>query len=130
MLADWWAEAIGWQVELADEDFIRQMVAQGFATEDETTHHKGRLVWKSGTAIVHPEGLAGAPRVLFQLVAEEKRGKNRIHLDLHTGEDDGEEVVRRLTAAGATVLHDGQQGPHTWMTLADPEGNEFCVSTT
>jgi hypothetical protein len=34
----------------------------------------------------------------------------------------------RLIERGATHLHDGQQGPHGWLTLADPEGNEFCVS--
>lgn len=36
-------------------------------------------------------------------------------------------AVAGLTARGAKFLHDGQQGPHTWVTLADPEGNEFCV---
>jgi hypothetical protein len=29
---------------------------------------------------------------------------------------------------GATFLHTGRQGPHTWVTMADPEGNEFCVT--
>jgi predicted enzyme related to lactoylglutathione lyase len=51
-----------------------------------------------------------------------------MHLDVRIGEDDGEEVVARLTERGATVLHTGTQGPHTWVTMADPEGNEFCVS--
>jgi hypothetical protein len=37
-------------------------------------------------------------------------------------------VVTGLVARGASTLHRGQQGPHTWVTLADPEGNEFCVS--
>jgi len=32
-----------------------------------------------------------------------------------------------LRARGATVVHMGRQGPHTWVTMADPEGNEFCV---
>ena len=34
-----------------------------------------------------------------------------------------------MTSAGrgATELHRGQQGPHHWVTMADPEGNEFCV---
>jgi hypothetical protein len=53
--------------------------------------------------------------------------KNRVHLDLRTG-DDRDVVVQRLLANGATFLHDGRQGPHTWVTLADPEGNELCVS--
>jgi predicted enzyme related to lactoylglutathione lyase len=36
--------------------------------------------------------------------------------------------VARLTAQGATVLHHGQQGPHSWVTIADPEGNELCLT--
>jgi hypothetical protein len=36
----------------------------------------------------------------------------------------------RLTASGATFLHRGSQGPHAWVTLADPEGNEFCLQPT
>jgi hypothetical protein len=39
-----------------------------------------------------------------------------------------DEVVAGLTSRGATYLHTSSQGPHTWVTMADPEGNEFCVS--
>jgi len=69
-----------------------------------------------------------APRVLFQLVPEAKSVKNRLHLDVRIGADDLEAAVAGLTARGAEVLHTGRQGPHTWITLTDPEGNEFCVS--
>ncbi|GIF73134.1 VOC family protein [Asanoa siamensis] len=126
-LADWWAEALDWEVEPQDEGFIRSMIEQGHATEDETTRHNGKLVWRSGAAIRHPDGLERAPRLLFQLVPEPKTVKNRMHLDLRTG-DDRDAVVQRLVAKGATFLHDGRQGPSTWVTLADPEGNELCVS--
>ena len=126
-LADWWAAALGWEVEPSSEEFIRRMIAEGYATEDETTTHHGSLVWRTGAAINHPGGQGVAPRVLFQQVPEDKTVKNRVHLDVRTGED-VESVVQRLVAAGATYLHDGRQGPHTWVTLADPEGNEFCVS--
>jgi hypothetical protein len=37
-------------------------------------------------------------------------------------------AVKKLTARCAKFLHNGQQGPHTWVTMADPWGNEFCVS--
>ncbi|MEV4538308.1 VOC family protein [Asanoa sp. NPDC049518] len=127
VLADWWAEALGWEVESQDEAFIRRMVEQGHATEDETARHNGALVWKSGAAIRHPEGLERAPRLLFQQVPEPKTVKNRVHLDLRTG-DDRDAVVARLISRGATHLHDGRQGPMSWVTLADPEGNELCVS--
>jgi hypothetical protein len=128
-LADWWAETLGWQVEPSDEAFIRRMIEAGYASEDDTRVHGGWLVWKEGAAIRHPEGPQRAPRVLFQLVPEEKTVKNRMHLDVRVGADDLDAVVDKLTARGATLLHKGQQGPHTWVTLADPEGNEFCVSS-
>lgn len=126
-LADWWAEALGWEVERSDESFIQSMIAQGFASHDDTTTHRGGLVWKAGAAIVHPAGSDAAPRVLFQLVPEPKTVKNRIHLDIRLG-DDVEAVVEQWLSSGATLLHRGRQGPHTWVTLADPEGNELCLS--
>ena len=124
-LADWWAETLGWQVEPSNEDFIRKMIAEGYATDAETTTHRGVLVWREGAAITHPDS---GRRVLFQLVPEAKAGKNRIHLDLRVGGPEQVPAVKEaLLARGATFLHDGRQGPQTWVTLADPEGNEFCL---
>ena len=56
--------------------------------------------------------------------------KDRIHLDLHhlQGDDVRAAEVARLIDLGATKLWDGQQGPQRWVTMADPEGNEFCVA--
>jgi hypothetical protein len=54
-LADWWAEALGWTVEPSDEAFIRRMVEAGHATQEDTTTHKGVLVWKDGQAINSPD---------------------------------------------------------------------------
>jgi len=125
-LADWWAEALGWQVEPSDEEFIRSMVEQGHAGEQDTMHHHGELVWVEGAAIVNPTG--GAPRVLFQRVPEPKSVKNRVHLDVRVGVENVAAEVERLTAHGATVLHHGQQGRHRWVTIADPEGNELCLT--
>jgi hypothetical protein len=125
-LADWWAEALGWQVEAQDAAFIRRMIEAGHATEDQTTTHRGALVWREGAAINSPE--PGRPRVLFQQVPEGKTVKNRMHLDLRVGAERREAEVARLVAAGATELWRASQGPHEWATLADPEGNEFCVS--
>ena len=125
-LADWWAEAIGWDVEPSNEDFIRKMIAEGYATEAETKTHHGVLVWREGQAIRHPDG--SGKRILFQLVPEPKTVKNRVHLDIRIGPEKVESETARLVAAGATVLHHGQQGPHHWITIADPEGNELCIS--
>lgn len=127
-LADWWAETLDWQVEPSDEAFIRRMIAEGYATDGDTKIHNGVLVWREGQAIRHPDGLTRAPRLLFQLVPEEKKTKNRMHLDVRIGADDVAAVVAKLVARGAKFLHEGRQGPHAWSTLADPEGNEFCVS--
>jgi hypothetical protein len=122
--ADWWAEALGWQVEPSDEAFIRRMVDEGRAREEDTTTHRGALVWRVGAAIRHPES---GQRVLFQTVPERKTVKNRLHWDIRT-EGKREEEVVRLTGLGAEVLYSSQQGPFTWTVMKDKEGNEFCVS--
>jgi hypothetical protein len=118
-------------VDCSDADFIRSMIAQGHTTDDNTTTHRDALVWREGCAIrpdVTPTGKEG-PRILFQLVPEAKSVKNRLHLDVRVGPDqDAAAEVARLVATGATELHQGRQGPHTWTTMADPEGNEFCVT--
>lgn len=126
-LAAWWAETLGWNVEPQDADFIRSMVDQGLATEADTREVNGALVWRVGAAINAPAGEAPHIRILFQLVPEPKSVKNRLHLDIRAGGDDVTEVRRRLLERGATQLHTGQQGPYSWVTMADPEGNEFCV---
>lgn len=129
VLADWWANALGWEVEPSDEEFIRRMIAQGYAKDEDTTTHRGVLVWKVGQAIFQPDvPVETRRRVLFQLVPEAKTVKNRIHFDVRVGADNIEAEFERLVAAGATFLHRGAQGPHHWVTVADPEGNEFCIS--
>jgi hypothetical protein len=125
-LADWWADALGWEVEKQDSAFIRRMVESGAASEDDTTEHRGALVWKVGAAITSPD--PGRPRVLFQRVPVPKTVKNRVHLDVRVGADRQEAEVTRLKALGATELWRASQGPYAWVTLADPEGNEFCVT--
>ncbi len=124
--ADWWAEALGWQVEPQDEALIRRLVEAGHASEADTTTHRGRLVWAVGAAITSPD--PGRPRVLFQRVPEPKTVKNRVHLDVHVGAERREAEVARLLGMGATELWRESQGPYEWATLADREGNEFCVA--
>jgi len=64
------------------------------------------------------------PGLLFALVLEAKTSKNRLHLDFRPDDRDAE--VQRLLALGARRADVGQ-GEQTWIVLADPEGNEFCV---
>ena len=125
-LADWWAETMGWEAEPSNEDFIRRMIAEGQATEADTLTHRGVLVWREGAAIRRPGG-GPADRILFQLVPEAKSVKNRLHLDIAVGPENVAAEQERLEARGARFLHTGRQGPHSWVTLADPEGNEFCL---
>ena len=126
-LAAWWAATLGWEVEPQDEDFIRRMIDEGHASQDDTTTFDGAMVWREGCAVVAPSD-DGRPRLLFQQVPEDKRGKNRVHLDLRPGPDaDVEQLRERLVDRGATRIGEGRQGPHTWTVFGDPEGNEFCV---
>jgi hypothetical protein len=129
-LADWWAFALGWVVEPSDETFIRDMIARGLATEADTTVHNGALVWLTGAAIRHPDGPQRGPRkrILFQQVPEPKSGKNRLHLDVWVGAENVDSELDRLVSSGGAFLYRGQQGPHSWVTIADPEGNELCIS--
>ena len=129
-LGDWWAATLNWEVEPQDEGFIRSMIEQGFATEAETTEHNGALVWAEATAIGPAGGFGPSQaRILFQRVPEDKTVKNRVHLDLRPGDSDEDlDAIRiRLVERGAVEIGRGQQGPHSWVTFADPEGNEFCV---
>ena len=130
-LADWWAETLDWAVEPQDEVFIRSMIGQGFATEADTRLHKGKLVWRDGAAIRPAEELDAKPparRILFQTVSEDKTVKNRIHWDVNLAGKDKDDVRAALEARGATFLWTASQGPYSWHTMADPEGNEFCIS--
>ncbi len=64
------------------------------------------------------------PGLLFARVPEQKSIKNRLHLDFRPDDRDAE--VERLIGLGATRADVGQ-GEQSWVVLADPEGNEFCV---
>ena len=70
------------------------------------------------SVLVEPEAGSG-PRLFFTRVPEPKTVKNRVHW--HVRGD-----VRTLEAHGATRLGEGDG----LVTLADPEGNEFCVLPT
>ncbi|MGH9187478.1 MAG: VOC family protein, partial [Acidimicrobiales bacterium] len=98
-LATWWANALGWPITAESPDEV---------------------------TIEPPAGGPGLP-LIFVSVADPKRGKNRIHLDLNSrSAADQAAIVDRLTRLGAEPVDIGQ-GEVPWVVLADPEGNEFCV---
>ncbi len=100
-LARWWAQALDWEVTFEDGDEVD--VAAG----------------------KDADGKEIEPILTFLEVPEKKSGKNRLHIDL--APDDRDAEVERLLALGATRADVGQGDDVSWVVLADPEGNEFCV---
>jgi hypothetical protein len=109
--ARWWAEVLDWRViyEASDEVVIVPLhVAEG-----------------GDSVPVDEQG----PGLVFVPVPEGKTTKNRLHIDLAppAGTDQASEV-RRLQGLGATRADVGQMPDRvSWVVMADPEGNEFCV---
>jgi predicted enzyme related to lactoylglutathione lyase len=97
-LAGWWAERFGAAI---------------------TANMDGFFVLVAGGSL--PTQLA------FQKVDDPTPGKNKLHLDIHT-DDDLDAEVARWTAAGATSLGTRNAGDFAWVTLTDPDGNEFCIA--
>ena len=91
------------------------MIDKGFATDEETQVHNGKLVWREGGAIRPTEEIdAKEPqrRLLFQTAPEEKTVKNRVHWNVRLDGRDKDEVRTQLEARGATFLWTASQGPH------------------
>jgi hypothetical protein len=125
-LAQFWATALSYKVQDPPEGYTSWpefLAAQG-VPEDE---------WNSANAIVDPDGKG--PRVYFQRVPEAKTVKNRLHLDLNVGGGEGaaseerrrriDTEVERLLEAGATRLAAIEEDGGYFVTMRDPEGNEF-----
>lgn len=100
-LARFWAAVLGWDI------------APGATAEF--------------AAVGGPQRPAEAPSLMLVQVPEPKTGKNRWHLDLSV-EQDLEGEVERLISLGAGVLRRISEDGAAWVTLTDPEGNEFCVA--
>jgi catechol 2,3-dioxygenase-like lactoylglutathione lyase family enzyme len=70
----------------------------------------------------------GRTRILFVEVPEPKQIKNRLHFDLRPTDATRDQEVVRLLGSGATEVADHRRPDgNGWVTMADPEGNEFCV---
>lgn len=123
-LVRFWAAALDMEIE-DHADQIASLLEAGVATAEDVTEVDGRLAWATAAACRRDGG--PVPRLLFQQVPEDKTVKNRWHLDLHYPAGERDTQVARFEALGATRLWTASQGPHEWVTLADPEGNEFCV---
>lgn len=78
--------------------------------------------WMTAPDAEEATGLA----LVFAPVPERKSGKTRLHIDVSPVGCDQDEELERLLSLGA-VHADVGQGEQTWIVLADPEGNEFCL---
>jgi hypothetical protein len=97
-LAQFWMAVLGWQP---------------------TGRYQGAI------EIADPAG--GGPSLTFVPVPDEKQGKNRLHIDVNPIGCDQQQEVERLIGLGASRADMGQGEGKSWIVLADPEGNEFCV---
>lgn len=126
-LAHFWAEALHYKLQVPPEGYSswQEFLRDQGVPEDQ---------WNNASAIVDPDGVG--PRIYFQRVPEPKTGKNRMHMDLNQGtrETPPEErhtrvdaEVERLETLGAHELYRKSELGEYHVTMADPEGNEFCV---
>ena len=99
LLAEFWAEMLDWKLG----------------------GHGDEEVW------IEPRNpdLVVSPDILFIRVPDEKVVKNRLHFDLRP--DNQAVEVERALALGARKVDIGQTGEESWVVMADPEGNEFCI---
>jgi len=84
---------------------------------------------EDGIEIGPPDAGFGGPQptLILSPVAEPKRDKLRLHIDVNATDRDQDAELERLLALGARPVDVGQTGEESWHVLADPEGNEFCL---
>ena len=97
-LARFWSDLLGYDIVDEDEDIL---------------------------GIEDPEAVA--PSICFQKVSEGKLAKNRLHFDLDVGEGMFEDAIAKVLNLGGRRVDVGQPRRSSWVVMADPEGNEFCV---
>jgi predicted enzyme related to lactoylglutathione lyase len=84
-----------------------------------------RVLYESEDEVIVGSDEQHYPGLCFVPVPEAKAVKNRLHIDLDPDDRDAE--VERIIALGARRADVGQGPDVSWVVLADPEGNEFCV---
>ena len=109
-LAEFWCAVLGYAVLEASEELVEVGPDRGPDAELLAAVRRGPL----------------APSLFFAAVPAGKTVKNRLHLDVSPIDRTQAEEVARLEALGATRVDIGQ-GEVSWVVMADPEGNEFCV---
>jgi hypothetical protein len=97
-VADFWCAVLGWDVLGEDEGVVSIGPAEG-----------------------------GWPTIDVCSVPEGKTVKNRLHLDIRADGVGQADELKRLLDLGARFVDVGQERDASWVVLADPEGNEFCL---
>ena len=110
--ARWWAGVLDWQIIYEAGDEV--VIVPKHVTEESLRTTPWEQV---------------GPGLVFVPVPEDKVVKNRLHIDLAPQPDDDQAaMVESLISIGATRADVGQEEAEaTWVVLADPDGNEFCV---
>lgn len=117
-LGAFWCHALG---------YVEQPPPSGFDSWDDALDAFGidRSDRDRAYAIVDPDG--AGPRIFFQKVTEPKAAKNRVHLDVNVGVEDLHARADDLVGRGAQVVAEFDEPEGHWITMLDPEGNEFCL---
>lgn len=105
-LARFWCAVLDYEVQEEDDGLVT--IGSRLTSEDKS--HPGPV----------------PPVLTFARVPESKTVKNRLHIDVNPTDRGQDDEVRRLLDLGARHADVGQ-GAQSWVVLADPEGNEFCV---
>lgn len=107
-IAQWWAQVLGYEVSAHADGWVGIRPA-GERPSDAAYRTRAQV-----------------PTIVFVPVPEAKAVKNRLHLDIWSIDRTQEEEVAWLLGQGARRVDVGQVGV-SWVVMADPEGNEFCV---
>jgi 4a-hydroxytetrahydrobiopterin dehydratase len=97
-----------------------------------------RPFWKAALGYTDEPGQAGpedplvdpvsqGPAIWFQQMDAPRPQRNRIHLDISVPHDEAQRRIQATLAAGGKLVYDAE-APAFWV-LADPEGNEACITT-
>jgi hypothetical protein len=125
-LVAFWAEVLDYVVEDNSERVKAALDAGHLPAEQAIELGGGKYAFTFIAACFDPS--RAGPRFLFVQVPEGKTAKNRCHPDLASGDEGLAAMVSRLEGLGAKKLYEIDEPWGHFVTLQDPEGNEFCVA--
>lgn len=107
-------------IDAADPDRLREFWVAAMGYQPHGAFNQFR-------SAVPPAGETG-PKLVFQQVDDPQTPtKNRLHIDILIGDEMAQETDRLLALGATKVSERIDEGGGSWIVLADPEGNEFCL---